>query len=220
MIRGSHSSCVLFFAGWGMDPAPFADISLPGHDLLLIYDYSQLERTVPSEMAGNRYDQLHLVAWSMGVWAAATVLDRGAAGFASTLAVNGTLTPIDDTRGLGTAVYDTMIHNLTPDTLHAFYDSMFAVSSEAARFRACRPHRCREDLRRELISLRDAYREFGPAPDIFTRKLVSSRDRVFPARNQLRAWGRENCILVKTGHFPFYDRLFRETMWSSATRTE
>jgi biotin synthesis protein BioG len=201
-----------------MDPAPFGDILPPGHDFLLIYDYTQLEKTDPAEITGNRYDQLHLIAWSMGVWAAATVLDRGSAGFASTLAVNGTLTPIDDASGIGTAAYNGMIHNFTADTLLDFYDSMFTGSEGAARFMANRPDRSRGGLLSELTALRDSYLELGPGPDIYGRKIVGSRDRIFSARNQLRAWERENCNLYRTGHFPFYDRLFRETMWGGNTR--
>lgn len=212
LTKRNNASCILFFTGWGMAPAPFEDIPVQNHDLLLIYDYSKLDKIIPSEITGDRYDHLHLVAWSMGVWAAATMLDFRQVNFASTLAINGTLTPIDDTLGIENAIYNEMMNNFTPDSLHDFYISMFTEREEADRFCSNRPERSQDDLLAELTALRNSYLELGPAPDIYNRKLVSSRDRVFPARSQLRAWGRDNSTLLKAGHFPFYGSLFWDTL--------
>ena len=197
-------SCILFFAGWGMDPAPFQHIPVLEHDLLVIYDYNQLQTIDPHDLTNGRYDSLHLVTWSMGVWVAAAMIPHGNDSFASSTAINGTLAPIDDHNGIGLKTYDTMIDNFSAATLEAFYLSMFSRKNEAELFINNQPKRSHDDILNELVSLKRLYSLQGPARDCYNRKIVGSRDRIFSARNQTRSWGKGNCTLLKVPHFPFY----------------
>jgi len=89
------SSCLLFFAGWGMGPEPFRIIPSPDLDLFMVYDYRDLQ--LPDlDALQAAYRHLHLLAWSMGVWAAGLLLAEKRNIFTTTTAVNGTLAPIDD----------------------------------------------------------------------------------------------------------------------------
>lgn len=198
------SSCILFFSGWGMDPEPFRIVPAVGHDLLMFYDYRKLDRDRIGDMIPSGYRHLHLLAWSMGVWAAGFLLAPFRDRLASAAAVNGTVTPIDDHRGIGAGPYEQMLHGLSPKSLETFYQSMFTDRREREKFLRYRPRRSLDTIREELVMLRSAYLEHGPAQDIFTRKTVGSRDRIFAARCQVRAWGRDNCTVLPLPHFPFY----------------
>ena len=61
----------LFFAGWGMDECPFMDHCPENSDLLVCYDYRSLDFDF-TLLQG--YQEIRLIAWSMGVWAASMVL--------------------------------------------------------------------------------------------------------------------------------------------------
>ncbi|HHO48094.1 MAG TPA: DUF452 family protein [Desulfobacteraceae bacterium] len=197
-------SCILFFSGWGMDPAPFRVIPPAGYDLLMLFDYREMDRDRIGDLIPAGYSHLHLLAWSMGVWAAAFLLEPLRDRFASAVAVNGTTRPIDDRYGIAARAYEEMISGFSAGTLETFYRSMFTDPREAAKFFRNRPRRSVDAMGHELAVLRSAYLEHGPAADIFTRKLVGSRDRIFPARGQIRAWGRNNCAVLPLPHFPFY----------------
>lgn len=204
LSKEERSSCILFLTGWGMDPAPFRSIPANNHDLLLVYDYCQNDPTSIIEQV-EKYTSLHLAAWSMGVWIAGTFFTDYRDRFETTTAINGTLTPIDDKLGLPPQLFDDMILHFSPPVLEGFYREMFDPQDQAEHFLTIRPERSLVSIKTELQTLRQLYNEYGPGADIFSRKIVGTRDRIFQARAQLRSWGKENCTRIKNAHFPFYD---------------
>lgn len=193
-----------------MDPSPFSLIPAVDYDLLMVYDYRQVD---PSGilMLTEQYDCLHLVAWSMGVWIAGRFFSAWQDRFTSATAVNGTLTPIDDQGGIPPKAFAAMISGFSPAALEGFYRDMFDRPDQAARFLHYKPRRTPESVLAELQTLQQMYGELGAGDDIFGRKVVGSRDKIFPARSQLHSWGKANCERIKAAHFPFYD-------WSSWDR--
>jgi biotin synthesis protein BioG len=90
-VREGHPRLLLFFNGWGMDERLLAMIEPPeGRDLLMVCDYTDVRGADAVRTAVAHYPAADLVAWSMGVWAAATVFGSAGAGFGKALAVNGT----------------------------------------------------------------------------------------------------------------------------------
>lgn len=213
LSRTGQPSCLLFFAGWGMDPEPFRPIAPKGHDLLMFYDYRDLAID-PATLLPQPYRRHILLAWSMGVWVAGRLLADNRDRLGAAVAVNGTLTPIDDRCGIAAQAYDGMLQTFSASALDDFYRSMFADQGAENKFLANRPRRPPAEIKAELAALREAYLLHGPAADIYTSVLAGSRDRVFVSRAQLRSWGRERCRLFAGPHFPFYamdwDDLLRE----------
>ena len=206
-LRGNGSrDCLVFMAGWGMGPEPFAELASGPADLLLLYDYRTLDDAVLADLHGREH--LHLLAWSMGVWAAAWLQQRSelfsALHFQSATAVGGTLRPVDDQHGIPVQGFAEMLRDVSAEKMEAFYRSMFDCEEEADHFLCRRPQRACAELREELGCLHDLCRCSGDVPDIYSRRIVTSRDRIFPARNQLRAWGRQKCLAAALPHFPFY----------------
>lgn len=185
-----------------MDKQPFMDIPADGLDVLMCYDYRELSPVSLEQLAN--YKKIHLVAWSMGVWVAGHLLDGLHGRFDHLIAIGGTLAPVHSEMGIPGESYGAIEADLSDTTLEAFQRSMFTEQDECDRFLKNRPQRDIEELHAELTAFRHKTQNMGPASDIFTTRLVTSRDRVFPLRNQLRAWGKENSTVIKLPHFPFY----------------
>jgi biotin synthesis protein BioG len=167
----------------------------------MLYDYRQLQPVSLDRFAG--YERLHLIAWSMGVWVAAHLLADQADSFASRTAIGGTLTPVDGQRGIPPENYVAMVDNFNAATLSSFYRNMFDSEEQLALFLANRPQRGVKELHDEMVAFRDWFSQYGPGRDIYTHKLITSRDRIFSGRNQIRAWGKGQGQVHNWPHFPF-----------------
>jgi len=199
--RHHHRECIVFVSGWGMDPAPFQEVAAVDCDLCMFYDYRYLQPFPLQSFAG--YDRLHLVTWSLGVWVAAHFLADHADMFASRTAIGGTLFPVDAKRGIPPEKYDELVHGFDAEAQEAFFRAMFDDPVHCHRFLVHRPRRQAPELLAELTAIRSLYSQQGPAPDIYTHTIVTSRDRIFSGRNQVRAWGR-SATVHNWPHFPFY----------------
>ena len=197
-----NPTCLFFLAGWGMDEHPFAGVPSSGYDILLGYDDRTLEQP-PADLF-KPYTSCHLIAWSMGVWVAGHILKGLQHLFANRIAIGGTLDPVHPTRGIPPESYDAILQSSTPETIIEFYQSMFDDEATLQTFLNNRPQRARDAIWEELAAFKNHYLTHGGASDIFTHKYVTSRDRVFPLKNQRKAWGKDGCSIVKLPHFPFY----------------
>jgi len=213
--KNNAQRCIFFMAGWGMDEKPFRCLAGKDYDLYLCYDYRTLE--LPEKKLFADYSQLELVAWSMGVWVAAALFPARDSWFSHTTAMGGTLFPLDKERGIPEAVFEATLQRMDKARLEDFYCSMFESPLQAASFLAHSPARSQDSLVEELRSLKENIAQTGPVEDIYERRIITVRDRIFPARHQLRAWGRENSQRLKWPHFPFYLEEAQAMLFSSAT---
>ena len=106
----------LFFAGWGMDECPFMDYCPENSDLLVCYDYRSLDFDF-TLLQG--YQEIRLIAWSMGVWAASMVLQDMDLPICESVALNGTVTPVDDLKGISQQVFEGTLEGLNEGTLES-----------------------------------------------------------------------------------------------------
>ncbi|MDU9050183.1 MAG: DUF452 family protein [Candidatus Electrothrix sp. Rat3] len=217
-----NQDCLLFFAGWGMCPEPFYEILAGSVDVFMLYDYRSMDfediSSALKNLQGNfqekaPYRKIHLLAWSMGVWAASMLFaDKTFSAsdftpmFTSAIAIGGTCHPIHDELGIPAQNFTDMAERLSPARVEAFQRSMFADEQEAKRFTSSfrKGERSVAELQQELLALSAAYRAQPNVPEMYTNKIVTGRDRIFPARNQVRAWGRKQCRTLSLPHFPFY----------------
>ena len=214
--------CLLFMAGWGMCPEPFYDIPAGSVDVLMLYDYRSMDfediSSVLENLQGNLlekapYRKIHLLAWSMGVWAASMLFAKKTFSaqdltptFASAIAIGGTCHPIHDKLGIPEQNFTNMAEQLSPAGLEAFQRSMFTDEQETNRFTASfrKGERSFKEIHQELLALAEAYATQPDVPNIYTSKIITGRDQIFPARTQVRAWGRKKCRTLSLPHFPFY----------------
>lgn len=183
--KQNHPCLTLFFAGWGMDYHPFTDYISEGSDLLICYDYRSLD--FDTSLLKD-YREIRLVGWSMGVWAAARVLEHTTLPIKESIAVNGTMTPVDDNYGIPRAIFKGTLEGLDERNLHKFYRRMCLPGKELNRFLEKRPRRDVEELKEELRVIGE-YVTALPVPDFTWEKAVTGRmDLIFASQNQTNAW--------------------------------
>ena len=134
--HSGSSELLLFFSGWGSEPGMFISGSDtgPGRDILMLWDYRDMTLD-PDLLRG--YGRISLLAWSMGVWAAGKALGEADMVNGPRLAVNGTPFPIDDGRGIPTAIFDGTLNGLSERTLAKFRRRMCGSSETLESLLAC-----------------------------------------------------------------------------------
>ncbi len=189
--KAGAEAVIVFFAGWGAEPADVAHLGGDA-DVLLVRDYRDLDADLPDLSA---YRRKLLVAWSFGV-AAYGHWQMGRIGvFDRRIAVNGTLAAVDRDRGIAPKVLQMTIDGLSEDGFHAF-----RTRSHGAE----QPRRA-VDLAARKAEL-EAVRDRGPSPDCdWDRIWIGTGDRVFPVQAQRRAWaGQADRIQeIDAPHAPF-----------------
>lgn len=139
----------------------------------------------PSALSG--YGTVRLIAWSMGVWVASRVLAGADVRWEKRIAVNGTLTPVDDLTGIPVAVFNGTLDNMSGPVLSKFNRRM--CGKDLACYMSRGPDRSAEELKEELSALKEAVGASGVALSfMWDVAVVGTKDLIFPAENQLRAW--------------------------------
>jgi len=207
-VRAGHPRLLIFFNGWGMDERLLAMIDPPaGRDLLAVCDYTDLQGADAVRAAVARYPAADLVAWSMGVWAAAMVFGSAGVHFDNAVAVNGTGRPIDDEYGIPAGLFQATLDNFSERARDSFFRRMCDGRDACGEFLPYAPLREIEDQRRELVALARDAAGGVPPPGPFTSAVVGSRDRIMPPENQMRYWqGAIPCRTAKLPHLPFSRR--------------
>ncbi|MDE6329680.1 MAG: DUF452 family protein [Muribaculaceae bacterium] len=183
---------ILIFAGWSTVPAFYRDLHAEGWDIAVVWDYSSLDFDAT---VIDGYETLFVVAWSMGVaaaaHAAATSLDP--ARVSAAFAVNGTTHPSSDLYGIPEAIFEATRATLNPRNLMKFTRRMGYTPPDMSHLPPLPASEiyipdCQQ-LADELANVRDnALR--GRLP--WKRAFISSGDRIFPAESMRRAWENEN----------------------------
>jgi biotin synthesis protein BioG len=207
--RKGSKDCLLFMSGWGMGAEPFAEVDFGFADVLMVFDYRSMDSSELFKLLPE--SNLHLLAWSMGVWVAAWLSQHdprfATLRFNSSTALGGTICPIDDRYGIPVKGFEEMLGGFSQAVLENFYRSMFDCEEDEERFLRCKPERPVDELQDELTNLyKMCLSRSILLPDIYSCRLVTTRDRIFPARNQIRAWGKKNCASLVLPHCPFYQQ--------------
>lgn len=191
--RQNNETLLVFFNGWGMDAKPFAHLDSKDVDVLMFYDYKDftIEESIPA------YPQMHLAAWSLGVWAYA------ASGFqlpfSTVTAYNGTLDPVDEQDGIDPMIFLSTLKNWNEAARMKFYRRI----SGGGDFPM--PDRAIEDQQEELLVI-SRLAGNGAKAD-FTHAVIGENDRIFSCPAQLNSWNKRQVRikLLQSPHYPFGD---------------
>lgn len=194
----SCKKLIMFFAGWGMDERPFLNLAEAEYDIIIISNYNNLNmQTTITDSLLNEYNEINIVAWSMGVWVAGYVLnsylsdstDTGSIKLNSKpshcIAINGTPIPISNEYGIPEAIFNGTIETL-PQSIDKFNLRMCGSRAVYSKFKAVEPNRTAEDKKSELIALKENFTICNPLK--WTKAVISADDRIFPPKNQLNYW--------------------------------
>lgn len=219
--KQNNNKLIIFFNGWGMDENAVKHLDVENYDVVMFYDYNNLE----TDFKPENYKEKYLIAWSMGVMMAtifcetphpssAHPLPQGAmeqylfSDIKTATAINGTLKPIDAKFGINPRVYDLTIRGFNEQGRKKFIQNMFdnrdtitppqpTPSGEGVR--------SLENQKSELSALK---KYFANEDFKYTRILISDNDKIIPTKSQCAFWEIESNL--KSGHYPF--QLFKK--WS------
>ena len=176
------------------------------HDLLICYDYQDL--TLDFDFSA--YQQIRVVAWSMGVWVAERVL-QGIT-LQSATAVNGTGLPCDDCFGIPYAIFKGTLENLAENTRLKFERRICGdkVSFERYQQFSARPF---NEIHQELTALFAMIQQDKRTDLIhWTNAWISSRDKIFMPANQHQYWASRCAVQEIEGEHYVFSRF---SHWSA-----
>lgn len=207
--RQNNKNLIVFFAGWSFDYNPFYNHPECGdNDLLMIYDYNNMD--IPDELKTlNNYESKILAAWSMGVFTA--YLNRVLfEDFNKKIAVNGTITPVDDKFGIPVKIFELTLKHAASGLGGKFYKNVFQTLKEYEEYLKNPVQRSIENRVEELKNLYDLIRQQPADFDgekFYDCAVVCQNDKIIPSANQSASHNKNNVpvISLDCGHFPFYN---------------
>lgn len=202
VVKNNAGRVVVFFNGWGMNTDAIKHLDSES-DVVVIYDYRSLECDggLP-DLSG--YHQIYIVAWSMGVWAAANILSRWDICPVAKIALNGTGHPVDNDYGIPENIYLLTEKGMDEKGREKFLSRMFTDRVCMLRFVELNPTRELSELLDELRLIRVQSRE-SCADILWDRIYISEKDIIFSPVNQLNWWqGKADIRFLSSGHYPFY----------------
>ncbi|MDE5665855.1 MAG: DUF452 family protein [Duncaniella sp.] len=201
---------LLIFAGWGMDEKPFSRLQLPGYHLIVVWDYRDSSFPDPLDRMMESFGEIAVIAWSFGVPAATDfLLSHQSLPITARIAVNGTMHPVDDTKGIPEEIFRGTLEGLDEKSLSKFYLRMCGSGAAMRLFSETLPDRSPSELREELTAI--ANRSAVAPRGLWERAIISSADRIIPPANQMQAWSDEaiETISIEGAHLPDFNRIFK-----------
>ncbi|MBI9018290.1 MAG: malonyl-ACP O-methyltransferase BioC [Phycisphaerae bacterium] len=185
----NNDHLLVFFNGWAMDGEPFAHLAAVDLDVLEISDYTSAILELDLCEIAQQYRKTILVAWSLGVWAAAELCDKLDFKPDFAIAINGTLNPISDKFGIAPDIFQATIDNLDEASLNNFNRRMCKTKDNFNFFNANKPGRNISDQKQELENLQDRIlnNNFNDS-NLFDLAIIAKQDRIMPTANQLNFW--------------------------------
>lgn len=196
--RSDSKRLILIFAGWGMDANPFRHVSRPGYDTLVVWDYRDLYIDW-SIVSG--YGEIALIAWSMGVYAASMTIHAIDHLITAKIAVNGTMTPVDNLCGIPEAIFEGTASTLDDRNLRKFFRRMCGDRATTERFMLAAPDRRIDELIDELRAIYPEPWFANPKVSGWDRAIIGRQDAIFPACNQQRAWRDTPIVALDRPHY-------------------
>ncbi|EIJ71066.1 DUF452 family protein [Pasteurella bettyae] len=194
--QGEH--LILYFAGWGAPIELVSHLILPeNHDLLICSDYRNLDFNVDL----THYQNMYLVAWSMGVWVAEQVIDFK---LKSATAINGTSHPRHNQWGIPEVIFDGTLASLDADNYQKFVRRICGNRTNLQHYLA-HPQRDFVEIKQELECLAKFLPSSKPSQFSWTKAIIGEQDRIFPVDNQLDFWQQKNVSihLLEAPHYLF-----------------
>ena len=186
----TNKKLIIFFNGWGMDEKIVSHLECEDYDVVVLYDYNDLELDIKS-LNLSQYTEKHIVAWSMGVMVA-TLFNFGEIKTAT--AICGTPFAIDNEYGIPERIYNLTIKGFSETSSKKFMERMFIEKPNMETFSGRTFDSKLSELKKML--------EYKPSTEFqYTKAIVGTDDKIIPTKNQLNYW--DNPTTINSGHCPF-----------------
>lgn len=204
LISNNSENLITFLTGWGCDDNQFKFMNSENFDVLLCYDYSDLNL----DFNFSKYKKHYLITFSAGVYVAG-ILKNILPDFTKKIAINGNPIPYDEYFGLNKEIVNIFM-GITKETTLDFRQKYIVFDEKEFRlFNANQSHRTFESCQEELFSLTAARKNSTPLK--YDVAILSMNDKIFSPKRQLEYWDKSvyqpDCRVVKlenSAHFPFF----------------
>ena len=201
ITKKGNRHLILFFNGWGMDSNILGKMDNRDFDVLMVYGYNSPKLALP---LFGEYEEITLVAWSMGVWAAETVFGAISPRPKMSIAINGTSTPISASTGIAPEIFEKTLENWSEVTRTKFYKRVWCDQKKSVEWENLLPSRSITDQRDELFAIKQGVVGCNEYPGFWEKAIIGERDTIFTKRNQMEWWN-DKVEMKVTGiaHCPF-----------------
>jgi len=199
--KQNNDSCILFFNGWGMDKNAICHLDKGDFDVCMLYDFNPIS-TINEDL--KDYKEVYLVAWSLGVWAAACCFSKSAIKLSKAIALNGTQKPIDNEFGISAIVFSNTLNTWNEANRSKFNMRMLGGRTQYEEHLNCLTSRTAENQQEELKYIQQEVESKGLKEITFDTVLIGSKDLIFTVQNQYNYWsGKTKIVEADVPHFPF-----------------
>lgn len=201
-INNDSTRLLIFFAGFYTDNNCFMEFDNKKSDILFIYDYSDLNFDEIAYFDFTPYVEINLIAYSYGVFAANLAADF-LPEINNSVAISGTIFPIDENYGIKPKIYDLMLNSFNLDVIQNFKNKMEMNSGGIIQ----NSKREIENLKLELINIKNYVLNNKIKENFeFCKVIITKKDRIIPYLAQKNFWeGHRNVYELDLGHFPFFN---------------
>ena len=199
--KKNNPKLILFFNGWGMNKAIINHLECTEFDVLCFSDYTH-DFNFDKKLL-EPYQEVYLIAWSMGVWAASRTIENNNILIKKSIAINGTLKPIDDKFGIPVSIFEGTINNFSDRNKMKFDRRMLGSKED---FNWYKNLSLKRENHSQLEELKIIYKNAINTTIDFTfdKIIIGQKDLIFPANNQIRFWMNKGQIIeIDCPHFPF-----------------
>lgn len=199
--KQNNNKLIIFFTGWSFDYKPFEFLNCKDFDVLIIYDYNDLELPQIPE-----YKEYFLISWSMGVYTSYLLKDK-LPQFTKKIAINGTPFPVNDEYGIPLKPFILTLRHAKTGLEGKFYQNIFNSEEEYARYTKTQVERTIENRVSELNTLYSKIKSTEISyQNYFDTAIISNNDKIIPTKNQINFWeGKAEIKTVESGHFLYYN---------------
>ncbi len=201
--KNKKTKLILFCNGWGMDSTPFEHLASNEYDVCFLYNYRVLPEAFDAEALTKGYAEVILIGWSMGVWVGQKLFQNKSHLFDRTIAINGTLCPINDDYGIPVIVYERTLSDYCETARLKFYRRMCREKTNLKLFLSKQPRRSLDDQQQELLALRETVNCLPASESIYKEILIADSDWVIPSQNQMNFWQDMAVIKISGFHYLF-----------------
>ena len=199
LIKNNSKNLIIFLTGWGCDADQFSFMKSEKYDILICYDYTNLN----FDFDFSKYNEFYLISFSAGV-NIGCVLKNKLPKYKKTVAINGNPLANNQYYGLRKEILD-VFAGVTPSNALDFRRKFLVYDDEEFRkFNSTQSHRTFESCMQELLVINQCNSSNEPVE--FNIAILSKDDKIFYYERQLEYWSdKSRCITLENcAHFPFF----------------
>jgi len=199
--QNNHAKLILFFNGWGMDSATINHLKTGDYDIVEFNDYKDLEIDIDVYKC---YSEIYVVAWSLGVLAASLALANTTLSVKKSIAINGTLNPVDAKEGIHPSIFKGTYEGWNEKNRKRFLIRIIGEKKLFEIYRSNFGTRLIDNQKEELAKLYDYSLQDIANKFHFDVALIGKEDAIFPCKNQLNYWYNKSITkILDSPHYPF-----------------